>query len=298
VALMNPFGDDAIVDFTFLTSSGVQAPDIARAVVVARHSRVSVPLHDILRDQDLFGFQIHARIGRVVAEQSIFLPASTGSTGLATSLGATGFASTWRVPSGDAETGAAANLAVANFTNAATGADIRVIPDQGLPPVATKVSVPSMSVSLVDVGKNVPAGTGYSVTISTGRRSPVVAEFVQSWAPPVTVPGFTTALAAATTARAWAFAVGRLDATGDTQLAAMNPSRRSVTVDLLSGAGGRLGPVSSARVAPGHRATFPLGSAGVAPDQVVVLRADGPIVAGRLALGAAAAVSLGFPQLG
>ena len=41
LALFNPFGDDAIVDLTFLTPDGVQAPGPAQALVVPRRSRVS-----------------------------------------------------------------------------------------------------------------------------------------------------------------------------------------------------------------------------------------------------------------
>ena len=52
LALFNPFGDDAIVDVTFLTDTGVQEPDALQGVVVPRRSRVSIPVHDGARATD------------------------------------------------------------------------------------------------------------------------------------------------------------------------------------------------------------------------------------------------------
>ncbi|HEX4531702.1 MAG TPA: hypothetical protein VIA11_20110, partial [Acidimicrobiia bacterium] len=50
LALFNPFGDDAIVDVTFLTDTGVQQPDDLQAVVVPRRSRITIPVqNEVLR---------------------------------------------------------------------------------------------------------------------------------------------------------------------------------------------------------------------------------------------------------
>jgi hypothetical protein len=46
LALFNPFGDDAIVDVTFLTDTGVQQPDDLQAVVVPRRSRITIPVQN------------------------------------------------------------------------------------------------------------------------------------------------------------------------------------------------------------------------------------------------------------
>jgi len=54
LALFNPFGDDAIVDLTFLTAQGVEAPGQGQAIDVPRRSRVSVALQQPLPDPSLF----------------------------------------------------------------------------------------------------------------------------------------------------------------------------------------------------------------------------------------------------
>ena len=46
LVLFNPFGDDAIVDVTFLTDAGVQEPDGLQALVIPRRSRVTIPVQD------------------------------------------------------------------------------------------------------------------------------------------------------------------------------------------------------------------------------------------------------------
>ena len=52
LVLFNPYGDDAIVDVTFLTDAGVQAPEAFQGLVVPRRSRVSLPIADEVRRQD------------------------------------------------------------------------------------------------------------------------------------------------------------------------------------------------------------------------------------------------------
>ncbi len=46
LVLFNPFGDDAIVDISFVTDTGAQEPSGLQALVVPRRSRVTVPVQD------------------------------------------------------------------------------------------------------------------------------------------------------------------------------------------------------------------------------------------------------------
>jgi Family of unknown function (DUF5719) len=293
LTLFNPFGDDAIVDITFLTSQGVEAPGSAQAVDVPRRARITLPLHQIVPDHDNLALHVHARTGRVVAEQSVVFDGSNGVTGIAPSLGATGTASLWRVPTGDAQPGTVASVVIANFADTGTRADVAVTLDNATAPVQ-HVTVPSMGVTAVPL-TNVGTTGGYAVTVRTPRARPVVTQLLESWAPPSPVAGAAATLGATTTATRWGFAAGRVAAAGDAQIVALNPGRHPVTVRLLAGAGGTFGTVATARVAPGKRAVFPLLSAGVGPDEPLEVRASGPVVAGRLVLGPSPSSSLGVP---
>jgi hypothetical protein len=295
LALFNPFGDDAIVDVTFLTASGVQAPGQTQAIDVPRRSRVSLPLHQLVPDQSSLALHVHARTGRVAAEQSLIFDGTNGVTGIATTLGATGTSATWRVPTGDAETGTTATLVLANFGPAGTRVDVHLALDSRATLPTMHVAVPSMSVETLPLSA-IPTGGGYAVTLSTPRARPVVAQLLEVWAPPAPIVGVTATLGSTATAARWAFATGRVTAAGDAQLVAFNPSRRTRTVRVLAGAAGGLGRIATATVAPGQRVVVPL-AAGVGPNQVLVLSADGPVAAGRLVLGPSPSASSGVPAL-
>ena len=300
LALFNPFPDDAIVDITFLTTQGVQAPEATQALVVPRRSRVSVPLHQIIRDQSPLGVLVHARLGRLVAEQSLYSDGTNSPAGLATTLGATGTATNWRVPTGDAQDGATATLSVANFSNTNTHVTVGVTLDNDTSLASQQVSVPSMTVASVNLSQKVAPGTGYSVRVRAPRHSPVVVELVETWASPASPVGLATTLATTAEANRWAFATGRTDNSGDAQLAAVNVSGRRLTVEMLAYTPGdpnspRSGPRQAVGV--GKRVVFPLTTDGVDASQVIVLQADGPIVAGREVLGPDRSLSVGFPEL-
>jgi hypothetical protein len=51
-------------------------------------------------------------------------------------------------------------------------------------------------------------------------------------------------------------------------------------------------------VPAGKRATFGLRERDIGPEQVIVVAADGPVVAGREILGDGASLSLGIPEQG
>src|SRR5262249_48799871 len=65
LVLFNPFGDDAVVDATALTDTGVQEPDQLQGLGVPRRSRVTIPIHDLVPRQELVALAVHARTGRV-----------------------------------------------------------------------------------------------------------------------------------------------------------------------------------------------------------------------------------------
>jgi len=158
-----------------------------------------------------------------------------------------------------------------------------------------------MGVVQVGLSQRVPPGTGFSVIVDAGHQTPVVVELLEQWAPPATVSGTATTFGSTVSASRWAFAAGRADDSGDAQLVALNVSKRSLTVELLAYTGGDPNSPSSAiaqAVRPGKRVVFDLPQNGVGADQVLVLKADGPIIAGRATLSPNPGLSLGLAELG
>src|SRR5207248_1905154 len=120
LVLLDPFGDDAVVDVTFLTNDGVQEPDALQGLSVPRRSRITIAVHDEVPRQRDVAVHVHARTGRIVAERSQIFDgtASSGEVarkGIALSLGATAPSRAWYFPGATTDDGASASVAVANF---------------------------------------------------------------------------------------------------------------------------------------------------------------------------------------
>jgi hypothetical protein len=300
LTLFNPFGEDAIVDISFLTASGFDAPGVAQAVPVPRRTRVSYPVHSVVRREERVAIAVHARSGRIVAERLLRFDGTDARAGLAVSLGVTGSAARWRVPFGDATTGSAESISVANFDLTPAKVNVGVILDGASALEPQSVEIPGRSVDRIDLGDRVPAGAGYSVDVRVTSGPPVVVEAFGTWAAPAPVTGVATATASLTTAKRWAFAQGRLDDSGEAVLIAINVSDRPLTVQLYAYTAGDPNSPKSAparAVPPGERAVFSLGEIGIRPDQVLVVAADGPIIAGRVVLGGGVSLSPGIPDL-
>jgi hypothetical protein len=101
-------------------------------------------------------------------------------------------------------------------------------------------------------------------------------------------------------ARGWTFAVGGPAPEGVATISVFNPGPGRTTVKLLayaSGGGAAPGSVGEVAVPARGQAQFDLGNLGVAADQVVVVRADAPVVAARRILGpTGASLALGVAE--
>ena len=301
LALFNPYGDDAIVDVTFLTDAGVQAPEAFQGYVVPRHSRVTLAVHnEVLREDHVATF-VHARSGRVIAEKTDIFDGSAGRSGISVSLGATAPASRWILPYGDAQPGAQESVAVANFSLLPSNVEVDVLVEGNAVATPQSVQVPGRSVTLVDVGSKVAAGGNYTVVVKSDADKKVVAEALLLRDGTNGGKGSATSLGATAAAPNWAFALGRTDDTSDARIIAYNPGPKPVTVELRAyTAGDPNSPHSAPAVAipAGDRGDFDLGAQDVRPGQVFVVASDGPVVAAREITVGGVSLSTGIPSAG
>jgi hypothetical protein len=162
------------------------------------------------------------------------------------------------------------------------------------------VPVGGRSVAAVDLASLGGSGAPFAVDIRTRRPSPVVVEELASWGPPNAGTGSATSLASPVRARGWTFAVGGPAPEGVATISVFNPGPGRTTVKLLayaSGGGAAPGSVGEVAVPARGQAQFDLGDLGLAADQVVVVRADAPVVAARRILGpTGASLSLGVAE--
>ncbi len=295
LALFNPFADDAILDLSFATDAGFVAPADLQSLVVPRRSRVTVPVSTFVRRQPQVGVHVHVRFGRVVAEQSlVFTPENETRRGLTLSLGAAAPAPSWTLPgvvSGDVVANA---VFVANFDPAAT--EVVVTPrfeDENSASPST-LAVPGRSAVLVDLGPLAGPEVAFDVQVRTTGNVPVVVERLGAWTPGEGTIGAATALGSPEPARGWVFALGRLAAEDAAAVSVFNAASSEARVSLVAYRSGSGEPAEDRELtlAARKQATFDLGELNIAPDYVILVRADQPVVAGRRIFGPSG-VSLG-----
>jgi hypothetical protein len=289
-ALFNPFADDAIVSLTFATDAGLMAPADLQSLVVPRRSRVTVPVGNFVRRQAQVALHVHVQTGRIVAERSLTFTAENETRrGLTLSLGATSPASSWSLPGVvSAELGASRAVIVANFDPSAT--EVEVVPRFEGRATASPQMLPvgGRSVAIVDLGFWGSADGPFAVDVRTTRPAPVVVEELALWAPPAVGTGSATVPASPVRARGWIFSAGRLTPESEATVTVLNPGQSRASVELLAYApGGAAQPrsVQEVSVPAKRQAQLDLAELSVAPDQVVVVRADTPVVAVRRIVG-------------
>ncbi len=305
--LFNPFGDDAIVDISFVTDTGMQEPSGLQAIVVPRRSRITIPVQDSVLRQTRVAAHVHARSGRIVAEQTQVFDNVTVDgeqrDGIALSAGATSPDTIWRVAAGSTRNGGHATLALANFSDQDAIVDVKVVMVNGQKLPAQTVRVQSEGVGTVDVTMRVPLDNDFAVVATArtvdGRRVPVVAELLASWAPASSTTGLAGTLGSTLTATRWVVPEPDLDASQFVTV--FNPGTEPVTAALLPAAlvDRATGATSEPEVAipPGEAKTIRLALLGERPVPAVVT-ADHPVVVGLTVLGdAGAAIAAGVPDL-
>lgn len=300
LALFNPFADDAILDLSFVTDVGFDAPADLQSLAVPRRSRVTVPVANFVRRQAQVGAHVHVRVGRVVAEQSlVFTPENETRRGLTLSLGAAAPGRSWTLPGVVSRDGVANAVFVANFDPTATDVEIgpRFEDDNDVAP--SRVAVPGRSAVLVDLGPFAGPGVAFDVQVRTSGNGSVVAERLEAWASPTGTVGADTALGSREPARGWVFALGRVAEDDTAAVSVFNAGQREATVKLVPyrSEGDQPADERELTLAAGKQATFDLGELNISPDHVVVVRADQPVVAVRRTLGSSGtSLATGVPD--
>jgi len=287
LALLNAYPDDAIVDIRFVTDKGPVEPEALQGFVVPRRSRLTVPVHEHARRDNLVATDVVVRRGRVVAEQSLVLDGSDGRRGLALTLGTARAARRWTVATGAQAEGRTQALAVANPGK--VPALVRVVPeldgDAEVAPI--ELLVPVRSVVPVDLAV-IPPDVGFSLAISA--EEPVVVETTAAvTAPqPAAARGIATALGSTAAERFWVVSPARASDRSQDAVTVLNSGTRRVSFTarvLHDGAFSVMGTKARITLAPGRRAVLDLTAAEVPTGAALVVTGSGPVVVERFSEG-------------
>lgn len=292
--LFNPYGDDAIVDVSFVTDAGTVEPSDVQGFVVERRSKARVSVTDLVPRQEHVAAIVRARTGRIVAEQVATADGTAGPAGVGVTLGVTRARRSWTLPFGASGSGTTTALVLANDALAPARVSVSVVlPGEGtLAP--DDLVVPSRSVVVVEPGGRTGAFDGFALRVRSDRR--IVADVTE--AAGAGAEGRGTALAGPATrgSRRWALAGSPSDTA--TALTAVNLSGRPLTVEVRARTAGDPQSPSSApafAVPAGRSVRIDLASLGIRPDQVLEVVADGPIVVGREVYAPVLSASLAVP---
>jgi hypothetical protein len=250
---------------------------------------------------------VHARTGRVVAEQTqVFndvVVDGASRNGIALSEGTTAPATVWRIPAGSTRNGGRVQLSLVNFSGDDASVAVKAVVIGGAGAPAQTGRGPSQGVEVVDVTTRVPLDSDIAVIATAravnGRRVPIVAELLATWAPASSTTGLAGTLGSTVTATRWVVPVPDVDA--DVTVTVFNPGPDPMTAEVLA-AGDvdrRVGPTSEPElaIAPGKAKTVRLVGLGSRPIASVIT-ANHAVVVGYTVLGnAGAAMSAALPDL-
>lgn len=267
MSLLNPGAAPAVVNLTFLTSSGaVLVPQSYQGITVGPGQLVTESLNAYVQAQSVVDTEVQATSGSVVATE-LALPNGPAGTGLTLLAGVTGAAPVWHLAQTTAVGGGAVDLIVSNPGNVV--AQVRVAAQLHAATVEPReIAVPAQSVAVLRLSAlpGWPLGAPYSVTVTA--TVPVVV------ARSVIAPGSAAAprsgagLAATAAGRSWLVV-------GPGQPGNPVVSGGTITSLAVTVAGSTPAHVTVARLAGGA----PMAHVTVPPGGPVIL---GPAVVGGL----------------
>lgn len=299
VTLLNPYPTDAVVDLSFVTDQGVEAPGDYQAVDVGPGAVVALDLGAHLRRRTAIATTVRARVGRVVAWQTAAVSApAAGSAiigapsdptnptsadpalagpGMVLTLGAPSVGSSWSWPDGQVGDGLDERFVIYNPGSVAATVTLSVVLDQGrAEPFVVTVAPQAVTTVSSQAQARIPSGVGHSVSVRSANGVGVVASRAVVATAPSPVAGRAVLPGLRTTANRWLVPVATAGGSASSLvLLDTTASPLDVTVyGWRNGAQVPLTGLSHVTVAPGQRSELQL--TGVTSDSAVV-EATGPI---------------------
>jgi len=279
LSLFNPTAAVAVVDLTFLTTSGaVLVPQAYQGVTVGPGQLVTEALNDYVQDQPVVTTLVQATSGSLVAT-ALHQPTGPAGTGLTLLAGVPAASTTWRFAQTTAVAGGSVDLVLADPATAPATVQVSAgLPSASVVPRTLSVAGRSVSLLRLSAIPGWPLGSPYSVTV----RSTVPLVVGRSVAAPAGAAAPRTGAGPAVSAAARSWLVvgpgrpGHPLVAGATiaSLAVADPGDVPADVLVAPLAGGP--PVARLRVAPHSLAV--LGPSAVGGLRPLVVTSPVPVV--------------------
>jgi hypothetical protein len=298
LSLLNPYATDAIVDLSFTTNEGVEAPQAYQGLDVPAGGLIDVSLGDHLRRRQSIATTVTARSGRLVAwKTDIVAPPSSNQVllgtpaaanplsdpaspipGVTLTLGAPDTATTWTWPAGGASNGVNENYVIYNPGVETAQLKLSVDLDQGVAePFDLSVGPDQVTTVVSSQEVRIPPGVGDSATLQSLNGVPVAAERTVSAGPPSAWSGLGELPGGQVATPRWLLAVGQADRTHDGWVVLYNPGSGAVRTVLAALGGGAATPLTTITIPGGRRAAINLNRLRRALSAPLLVSASGPV---------------------
>jgi hypothetical protein len=251
LSVLNPFGEDAVLDISFATDRGAARPNDLQGFLVPASSMRRIDIGTYVRRRAEVSTVVKARVGRVAIDQT------TSPDGARYSMvsGSPVLGSSWYFPAGRTNGVLRERYVLFNPTTTDVSAQIDVVVEGGeVEPF--EIDVPARSrVDLVpNEESRIARDTDYSVVVATDSPSLVVQRTLR--ASGIYRAGFATTLGSRRSATDWVVPDVVASATRDDTIALLNPTDTPTAVSLFLNSG-----------APGAGDANDAGTAGVVDGQ-------------------------------
>lgn len=301
MTLLNPYPTDAVVDMTFTTEQGVEAPGDFQGLVVPAGALLSVDLRSHLRRRQQIATTVRARTGRVVAwSTEVVSPPSSGeavlgapanpsnptsadpaapAAGVVVTLGAPSTGRMWTWPNGQAGNGLDERYVIYNPSTRTAKVSLSVVLDQGrAEPFSLTVGPRAVTTIVSDSEARIPPGAGHTASLRSTNGVGVVATRDLVAVPPSSLRGVADLPGARVAAASW---LVPLAATGGRDaLALLAPGPNPLDVTVYGWSAGREVPLpglSGLTLAANERTVISLTAKDGSYRGPVVVRATGPL---------------------
>lgn len=285
--LYNPFPDEAVVRVTFYDENGPISKGGLADVAVPAGETTTLKVNRFVLQQETLAAEVSSLRGRVVTWKTIF--SKTDKTqGVATSLGAPRPMPKWYFPSGAVGEGIDERISLVNPTDEEAIVSVSLIGNDDIvqPPELLEMTLPRRTARDVSLARVIPKGVSGSVSVivQSINEVPIVAERAV-WYGEGSFEGLSAELGAPLPAPAWWLPPPMSGAEQD-HVIVLNSSDKPVKVDLeFQGPDGpvQVDGVGTVNLAPGGRSRIPLEGLDDPGSTIAIVRADGLVVAERVA---------------
>jgi hypothetical protein len=288
--VLNPFPEDAVVDFAFTTEEGQVTPQALTGLAVQGRGMAAINVGDYVQRREAVAARVTARSGRLVVSRLQVFDGSVGRKGVSVALGVPAPGPVWYFADALAADGLAERFQVYNPLQSEAQVELAIDLDDGeAEPLRITVPRESRVTVVANDETRIPKGVGHAVTVRSTNGVDVVVERSIDSNGAAARAGVGSSPGARAEARRWVFAAGQVDSSIDEFLAVANPGPTPVEVSvavLADGARRDVPGLTNLQLPAGGRTVVRMADHVPVPAAALPLlvTSSQPVVAERLLL--------------